>query len=172
MAKTSPQNIPCEWFDPCDWFDPADLLENLEPSREPAEKPKGKSKKKGGKSQGKRNKELGRHGEEAAVDFLQRKGYAVLERNWTCYAGEADIVATDGANLVFVEVKTRRGADKGFPAEAVNAKKREKYERIALIYVRDHCIGDVSVRFDVVSVVVVAPHRAMIRHHLGAFNTD
>lgn len=135
--------------------------------KEPASK---KSKNASGKrSAGKRNKELGRRGEEAAADFLRRRGFLILDRNWTCFAGEADIVAMDGDALVFVEVKTRRGIDKGFPADAVNEKKRRKYENIALAYVQQHYVGEVAVRFDVVSVVAVDGGRALIRHHPGAF---
>lgn len=121
------------------------------------------------RSRGKRNQALGMRGEEIAAHFLQRNGYCILERNWTCFAGEADIIAIDGDTLAFIEVKTRRGTRKGFPAEAVVAAKREKYERIALAYVSDHDLGDVVVRFDVVSIVVLPGQRAFIRHHLGAF---
>lgn len=119
---------------------------------------------------GKRNKALGARGEEAAERFLRRHGYEILERNWVCFAGEADIIAADDRALVFAEVKTRRGIGHGFPGEAVNQAKRERYERIALAYVQDHCVGEVTVRFDVISIVVIAPDRALVRHHLGAFS--
>ena len=46
-------------------------------------------------AQGRRNQALGARGEEAAARFLQRNGYTILERNWTCFAGEADIIAID-----------------------------------------------------------------------------
>ena len=121
---------------------------------------------------GKRNQSLGARGEEAAAHFLQRNGYFILERNWTCFAGEADIIAVDGRTLAFIEVKTRRGTRKGFPAEAVVAAKREKYEHIALAYVTDHDLGEVVVRFDVVSIVVLPGERAFIRHHLGAYSAE
>ena len=64
-------------------------------------------------AQGRRNQALGARGEEAAARFLERNGYTILERNWTCFAGEADIIAVSDEALVFVEVKTRRNADKG-----------------------------------------------------------
>lgn len=67
-------------------------------------------------------KELGRKGERAAVRFLKNRGFEILETNWVCFAGEADIIALDGSTLCFVEVKTRTGVQKGFPSEAVNAK--------------------------------------------------
>ena len=58
-------------------------------------------------ARGRRNQALGARGEEAAARFLQRNGYTILERNWTCFAGEADIIAVNDEALVFVEVKTR-----------------------------------------------------------------
>ena len=111
-----------------------------------------------------------REGEEAAARFLQRNGYTILERNWTCFAGEADIIAVNDEALVFVEVKTRRDADKGLPSEAVTRAKREKYERIALAYIQDHFFGEAVVRFDVVAIIVLSDDRAFIRHHLGAYS--
>lgn len=121
---------------------------------------------------GERNAELGRKGEDAAARFLDRHGYEIIERNWTCLAGEADIIARDGDWVVFVEVKTRSSCDRGFPSEAVNAEKRERYERIAACYLQDLDVVDVPVRFDVVAIVVVSPERAFIRHHINAFSAD
>lgn len=120
--------------------------------------------------QGKRNQELGARGEEAATRFLRRRGYEIVERNWACFAGEADIVAIDGEVLVFAEVKTRRGIERGFPSEAVDRAKQERYERIALAYLRDHCTDEVVVRFDVIAIVAVSDDRALVRHHVGAFS--
>ena len=118
---------------------------------------------------GTRNRDLGRKGEDAAERYLVHRGYEILERNWTCFAGEADIIAKDERCLVFVEVKTRRNTDKGFPSEAVDAKKRERYEKIALAYASDYPEADMQVRFDVISIVVIGKDKAMIRHHLNAF---
>ena len=116
-----------------------------------------------------RSKELGRKGEEAAARYLMRRGYDILARNWTCFAGEADIIAKDEDWLVFVEVKTRRNVDRGFPSEAVDAKKRERYERIALAYAQEHAQSEMPVRFDIVSIVAIGDDKAMIRHHINAF---
>ena len=122
-----------------------------------------------GKKRGARNKELGLRGEEAAAYFLVRRGYDIVARNWTCFAGEADIIARDGAALVFVEVKTRSSYEKGLPGEAVNKEKRRRYEKIAAAFLSQYEVVDVPLRFDVVSIVAVAPDRAMIRHHINAF---
>lgn len=124
------------------------------------------------KTAGERNVELGRRGEDAAARFLDRRGYEIVERNWRCAAGEADIIARDGDAVVFVEVKTRSSCDCGLPAEAVDAEKRERYERIAALFLQGYDVVDVPVRFDIVSIVVIGPDRAMIRHHINAFSAE
>lgn len=121
---------------------------------------------------GKANDDLGRRGEDAAARYLYRRGYEIVERNWTCAAGEADIIARDGEAVVFVEVKTRTSTDKGLPSDAVDAEKRRRYERIAALFLRDYDAVDVPVRFDVVSLLVSAPDRALVRHHINAFGTE
>lgn len=125
-----------------------------------------------GSRRGKVARELGRRGEEAAARYLDRRGYEIVARNWQCAAGEADIVARDGDALVFVEVKTRSSCEQGMPAEAVTRAKRDRYERIAALYLQGNDVTDVPVRFDIVSLLVVAPERAMVRHHINAFGTD
>lgn len=119
---------------------------------------------------GKRNRALGAKGEEAAARFLYQRGYEILERNWECFAGEADIIAKDDDTLVFVEVKTRKDCAHGFPSEAVTAEKRARYEKIALAYLSEHDHVDLPIRFDVVALVVVGPDRAVVRHHINAFS--
>lgn len=118
---------------------------------------------------GVRNKRLGRRGEDAAAHYLCLQGYEMLERNWTCPAGEADIIAEDGDYIVFCEVKTRSNLDKGFPCEAVTSKKRHKYELIAAWYLKDHDVLDRPLRFDIIDILVAAPDRAVIRHFVNAF---
>ncbi|CDD60147.1 uPF0102 protein Ccur_07020 [Eggerthella sp. CAG:298] len=115
--------------------------------------------------------ELGKRGEEAATCFLQRREYEILDRNWKCIAGEADIVALQDDTLCFIEVKTRKDAQKGFPSEAVDMRKRSRYERIAACYLKDHDYADVRVRFDVIAILVLGEGRAFLRHHLNAFGS-
>lgn len=118
------------------------------------------------------SKELGRRGEKAAARFLEQRGYEIVERNWVCFAGEADIIARDGDTLCFVEVKTRSQLEKGFPSEAVDARKRDKYERIAACYLKDYEICDIRVRFDVISILVLSEDRAFLRFHINAFGAE
>ena len=119
--------------------------------------------------QGVRNQAYGKRGEDAAARYLARRGYEIVARNWTCPAGEADIIARTDDAIVFVEVKTRKDAEMGLPSEAVDARKRKKYEDIAMMFLSDYDVCDVRVRFDVVSLVQVAEDRALVRHHIDAF---
>lgn len=115
------------------------------------------------------NKELGKRGEEAATRYLERRGYNILARNWTCEHGEADIIAQDESALVFVEVKTRANCDYGMPEEAVTPEKRNRYERIACAFLREYPGSDIPIRFDVIGLLVVDQNRALIKHHINAF---
>ena len=114
-------------------------------------------------------KRLGERGEDAAVAFLERAGLTIVERNWRCTGGEIDIVALDGDTLVLCEVKTRRTAAKGTPEEAVSPAKQRRYAKLAAAYVQGAGIDPVSVRFDVITLLVLAEHRALLRHYRAAF---
>ena len=117
-----------------------------------------------------RNKEIGKRGEDAAARYLEMLGYEILERNWKCPAGEADIIARDECTLVFVEVQTRTRLQKGLPSEAVTPQKRARYERIAGWYLHDECeFVDIPVRFDVIALLVAGKDRALVRHYRHAF---
>ena len=114
--------------------------------------------------------ELGRWGEDLAADHLQARGLVVMARNWRCSEGEIDIVATDGiGRLIICEVKTRSGVGFGLPAEAVDARKRQKLRRLAQLYATATCRGWVSFRFDVVSVIRQPGHRPELTHLVEAF---
>ena len=83
-------------------------------------------------SQDLRNKILGRKGETLTVSYLKKRGYRILKRNFRTPFGEADILAKQGDTYCLVEVKTRISDAFGLPSEAVNAKKRERYRKMAL----------------------------------------
>lgn len=114
-------------------------------------------------------KRIGERGEDAAAAYLERAGMTVVERNWRCPAGEIDIIALDGQALVLCEVKTRRTVAKGTPEDAVTPAKQRKYATLAASYVQKAGIEPAEVRFDVISILVVAEDRALLRHHRAAF---
>ena len=114
---------------------------------------------------------VGRRGEDAAARFLERRGYDILERNWKCEFGEADIIARNEVAIAFVEVKTRTGEQLGLPEEAVGPAKRARYEKIVAAYLRTAEVPfEAMVRFDVIGILVVGPDRALIRHHINAWS--
>lgn len=114
-------------------------------------------------------KKLGERGEDAAAAYLERAGLEVVERNWRCPVGEVDIVALEDETLVLCEVKTRKTVSKGTPEDAVTPAKQRKYRKLAAAYLQSTGIGDVCVRFDVITILVIAPDRALLRHHRAAF---
>jgi putative endonuclease len=95
---------------------------------------------------------LGRTGERLAAEELVRCGYRILERNFRCRYGEIDLVAEDGSDLVFVEVKTRRGIAYGRPEDAVTGEKQRKIIVVANHYLDLHTCFERSWRIDVVAV--------------------
>ena len=101
-------------------------------------------------------RELGRRGEERAAEYLRRRGYLILERNYQTREGEIDIVAQQGDVLVFVEVKTARSLSFGHPQGWVSCRKRAHLVRAALAYMAE--IGDLETncRFDVIAIVMSA----------------
>lgn len=99
---------------------------------------------------------LGRLGEEHALCHLAAQGYRILCANYRCRAGEVDVVALDGAVLVFVEVKTRISRRFGAAVEAVGPAKQARLKRVAQHFVATRGMHDRCCRFD---VVVVTPPR-------------
>ena len=91
--------------------------------------------------------------EAQAAEYLTAQGYRILERNFRCRTGEIDLIARDGAYLVFVEVKYRKGVAGGDPLEAVDARKQAKISRTASYYLLRKGYGETTpCRFDVVAV--------------------
>ena len=90
----------------------------------------------------------------------ERQGYAILARRYRTRYGEIDIVARDGATLVFVEVKARASAEFGPPAEAVTPRKQRTISLMASEYLLRHQASRCPCRFDVVAVMVGAGERA------------
>ncbi|MDH6341472.1 putative endonuclease [Parabacteroides sp. PFB2-12] len=111
--------------------------------------------------------EIGRKGEEIAREFLQKKGYTILDNNWHWHHFELDMVAIDGEWLVVVEVKTRAMDHLLSPEDAVDRKKIRRTVLAADAYARYFSI-ELPVRFDIVTVVP-GPQGYEIEHYEDAF---
>jgi putative endonuclease len=114
-----------------------------------------------------RRQSLGKLGEDLACAALAQRGYAILARRYRTRLGEIDIVARDGATLVFIEVKARAGDEFGGAAAAVTAWKQRRIALMAVDYVARHRLENRPCRFDVVTVDVVEgkPPRVEIFTH-------
>ena len=118
---------------------------------------------------GKSRKELGEEGEGLAAEFLRRLGYKLLRRNWSAPGGEIDIIARDGEEVVFAEVKSRSSAEWGDPEAAVNPAKQRSICLAARQFARQYRLHGRTLRFDVVAVLLGDGGPPQIKHYKSAF---
>lgn len=111
-----------------------------------------------------RKDDLGRAGEQLAVDHLTALGWRIAARNWRCSIGEIDIIAFDGDATVVVEVKTRSSVGFGHPLESVTAVKLARLRRLAGAWCAEReAAGEPRarhLRIDVIGVILDGPDRA------------
>lgn len=107
---------------------------------------------------------LGRVGEKTATEYLKKKGYKILERNYKNPFGEVDIVAKDNEYTVFIEVKTRTTEDFGTGSEAVDFRRQQRYIRAAKFYLLQKGKTETPARFDVIEI-----KDGEINHIINAF---
>ena len=95
---------------------------------------------------------FGKQGEHLAEQFLKKKGYKIVERNYRCTNGEVDLIALDRRVIVFVEVKTRTDHGFGSPLEAVEFYKQQKMIKAAQFFLHEKKLHQRDARFDVVGI--------------------
>ena len=98
------------------------------------------------------NQTFGSFGENLAANFLLKKKYRILDRNFRSSAGEIDIIAEKNGVIVFIEVKTRSSEAYGEPSQAVNHKKLTRMAQGAMEFLHDHKIR-ADFRFDIITVL-------------------
>jgi putative endonuclease len=118
-------------------------------------------------------KAVGAYGERVAERYLTAAGLVVLDRNWRCSDGEVDLILRDGPDVVFCEVKTRRGGAYGRPAEAVRPEKVRRLRRLATRWLEESLEPSGphprDVRFDVVEVLPQQRGATLVEHIRAAF---
>lgn len=95
---------------------------------------------------------FGNSGEALAAGHLERQGLRVLERQYRTNAGEIDLVAQDGEEIVFVEVKTRRGVEYGYPEAAVTRSKLNHIVAAGEFFLRERSLEAQPWRVDVIAI--------------------
>lgn len=119
------------------------------------------------------HKLLGDRGERAAARYLKKKGYRIVSRQYRNQFGEIDLIALDGQQIVFVEVKTRSSTANGQPFEAVHDAKQKKLTKLALVWLKKHQRMKQTARFDIVSIVWPDGSRQPdIEHFRNAFEAQ
>lgn len=100
----------------------------------------------------KNTRAVGTDYEKQAAEYLETRGYHILEKNFRCRMGEIDLIAEEDGYLVFIEVKYRAGTQMGEPQEAVNFRKQQKISRAASYYCLRYKISPQKpCRFDVIA---------------------
>ncbi|MCZ6701551.1 MAG: YraN family protein [Ignavibacteria bacterium] len=115
--------------------------------------------------------ELGKKGEEIAVNFLKNEGFQIIEQNYRYGKGEIDIIIKDPTDkyLAFVEVKTRQNLDYGEPEYAITKNKQRQIKKMAELYLYDKEIEELDCRFDVISILLEDIDKPSIKHYINAF---
>jgi len=115
--------------------------------------------------------DLGKFGEELAVDFLQKNGYEILETNWIFQKAEIDIIAKKENILAVVEVKTRSSIDFGLPQDFVKPKKIQLLVKAINEYVISNDL-DVNVRFDIIAITSSVRNADSAENSSGKFTLE
>lgn len=109
---------------------------------------------------------VGRLGEDIAANYLRKKGYTILARNFKARYGELDIVAVHNKTLIFVEVKTRIGEAFGSPEEGVTPRKLAEVIQTAQFYKSTHEGLPDALRIDVIGIQLDANNMLTHLNHL------
>ena len=101
-----------------------------------------------------KRRETGLRGEKLAADFLEKRGYRILEANYRCPHGEIDLVTRHRDFLVFVEVRTKQSPEFGSPEESITQAKKEHLIATAQHYQQEHDNLPPSWRIDLVALEI------------------
>jgi len=115
-------------------------------------------------------KRLGKDGEDLAEDFLRKKGYKIIQRNYRCKLGEIDIIAEHSKVIAFIEVRTKQTEGFGPPQYSITPFKKNQITKAALSYIKEKRLISQTCRFDVIAITFSsALHKPEIEHIENAF---
>jgi putative endonuclease len=96
--------------------------------------------------------QLGKDSEQLAVDYLQKLGYTIIQRNYRIRGGEIDIIAKENKTLVFIEVKSRTTTRYGHAVQSLTRQQQKRLSKAALTYLHQHKLNNQSARFDLIAI--------------------
>lgn len=103
------------------------------------------------------NSITGRFGEKIAVNYFENLGYKIIHKNYKCRFGEIDLIAAGKEEIIFIEVKTRKNLNYGYPFEAVTDSKLEKIRQTSQHFLLNNVCdykNNYCLRFDVISIML------------------
>jgi len=110
-------------------------------------------------------RKIGNFGEQLACDFLKKKKYKIIERNFQNKFGEIDLITRDRNQLVFVEVKLKENKDFGLPEEEFTFYKKKKLKRVINSYFIEKKNKEENWRVDLIAIEFDKNTEPLIRHH-------
>ena len=113
--------------------------------------------------------EIGQQGEDLACGYLEAKGYQIWDRNYRVEKAEIDIIAFNGTELHFVEVKTRSNTSLNAPEESITKKKKDDLAKAGSFYLFERQLLNFPAVFDVIAIGMDNPEHPMIKHIEDAF---
>ncbi len=116
--------------------------------------------------------EIGRKSEREAEDYLKKRGFCILARNFRSRRGEIDLIAMDQSELVFVEVRYRRSSGYGTPMETVDFWKRRRIVKAAEYYLLRKGMSHIPCRFDVLALCPGKGGNVDVEHCRNAFDRE
>lgn len=117
----------------------------------------------------KSHRQIGNEGEDLACDFLAKKGWEILQRNYYSGRSEIDVIAKDNEFYVFVEVKSRSTDFFGRPEEFISEKKVQRIFEAAGAWIVEKNLSGAPMRFDVIGILTSDPEKPSIFHLQDAF---
>ena len=109
---------------------------------------------------------LGISGEKMAAEYLKKKGYQIIERNFRVREGEIDIISRRKNELIFIEVKTRTSLTYGFPEEAVGEKKQQKILAVINRYLENKGLNPTKWHLEIITLFFDRKKRQFSLRHL------
>jgi len=96
--------------------------------------------------------QMGKDNEQVAVDYLQKNGYTIVQRNYRIRGGEIDIIAKDNNTLVFIEVKSRTSTRYGHAIQSLTRQQQKRLSKTAQTYLHQHNLNNQPARFDMIAI--------------------
>ncbi len=120
------------------------------------------------------NKDIGKHCEDIAAEYLKRSKYIILKKNFRTHNGELDIICKKDNILVIIEVKGRYSIKYGLPCESVEITKQKNIINCTKVYISYNNLHNFIVRFDVIEVFLDYSHNNIVKinHIQDAFRLN